>query len=73
MVKKAIRPLHTKAEYEAKLDEIERYLDREPKPGTAEVNRFDLLSQAIEDYEKKYWPIEPADTAAAGHRATRRR
>jgi HTH-type transcriptional regulator/antitoxin HigA len=65
MAKKAIRPLHTKADYEAALDEIEAYFDREPKPGTAEADRFDLLALVIEDYEKKHWPIDPPDPVEA--------
>jgi HTH-type transcriptional regulator/antitoxin HigA len=65
MAKKAIRPLRTKADYEAALDQIERYFDREPTPGTAEADRFDLLALVIEDYEKKHWPIDPPDPIEA--------
>lgn len=65
MAKKAIRPLRTTADYEAALDEIERYFDREPKPGTAEADRFDLLALVIEDYERKHWPIDPPDPIEA--------
>jgi hypothetical protein len=32
MVKKVIRPLRSEADYEAAIDEIERYFDDEPKP-----------------------------------------
>jgi HTH-type transcriptional regulator/antitoxin HigA len=71
MAKKAIRPLRTKADYEAALDQIERYFDREPTPGTAEADRFDLLGLVIEDYEKKHWPIDPPDPIEAiRHRMT---
>jgi HTH-type transcriptional regulator/antitoxin HigA len=65
MAKKAIRPLRTKADYEAALDEIETCLDKEPKPGTADADRFDLLALVIEDYEKKHWPIDPPDPVEA--------
>jgi len=65
MAKKAIRPLRTKADYAAALDEVERYFDREPTPGTAEADRFDLLALVIEDYEKRHWPIDPPDPIAA--------
>jgi HTH-type transcriptional regulator / antitoxin HigA len=41
MAKKVIRPLRTEADYDAALDEIERYFDKEPKPGTPEADRFD--------------------------------
>jgi HTH-type transcriptional regulator/antitoxin HigA len=44
---------------------IERYFESEPKPGTPEADRFDLLALIIEDYERKRWPIEPPDTINA--------
>lgn len=65
MARKAIRPLRTKADYEAALDEVEGYFEREPKPGTAQADRFDLLALVIEDYEKKHWQIDPTDPIEA--------
>jgi HTH-type transcriptional regulator/antitoxin HigA len=65
MAKKVIRPLHSEADYDAALEEIERYFENEPKPGTPEADRFDLLALIIEDYERKRWPIEPPDTIDA--------
>jgi HTH-type transcriptional regulator/antitoxin HigA len=65
MAKKMIRPLRTEREYEAALDEIERYFEREPKRGTPEADRFDLLALVIEDYENKHWPIDPPDPVEA--------
>lgn len=61
MAKKMICPLHTEADYDAALAEIERYFAREPKRGTANADRFDLLALVIEDYEQKHWPIDPPD------------
>src|SRR5690242_10611563 len=65
MAKKLIRPLRSEADYDAALADIERYFENEPKPGTAEADRFDLLALVIEDYEKKHWPIEPPDPVTA--------
>src|ERR1700746_3556356 len=65
MAKKIIRPLRSEADYDAALNEIERYFENEPKPGTPEADRFDLLALIIEDYERKRWPIEPPDTIDA--------
>jgi HTH-type transcriptional regulator/antitoxin HigA len=65
MAKKMIRPLHSEADYNVALNEIERYFENEPKPGTPEADRFDLLALIIEDYERKRWPIEPPDTIEA--------
>src|ERR1700674_6032692 len=65
MAKKVIRPLRSESDYDAALDDIERYFESEPKPGTAEADRFDLLALIIEDYERKHWPIEPPDSIDA--------
>jgi HTH-type transcriptional regulator/antitoxin HigA len=56
---KPIRPLRGEADYDAALQEIERYFEKPPKPGTPAADRFDLLGLVIEDYERKHWPIEP--------------
>jgi HTH-type transcriptional regulator/antitoxin HigA len=58
MAKKIDRPLRSEADYDAALEDIERYFEKEPKPGTPEADRFDLLALIIEDYERKRWPIE---------------
>jgi HTH-type transcriptional regulator/antitoxin HigA len=65
MAKKIIRPLRSEGDYDAALKEVERYFENEPKPGTPEADRFDLLALIIEDYERKHWPIEPPDTIEA--------
>jgi antitoxin component HigA of HigAB toxin-antitoxin module len=52
-------------DYEAALDEIEKYCDKEPKPGTAAADRFDLLALVIADYEYTHWPIEAPDPVDA--------
>jgi HTH-type transcriptional regulator / antitoxin HigA len=65
MARKMIRMLRSEADYEAALDEIEVYFEREPRPGTAEADRFDLLALVIEDYEKKHWPVDPPDPVDA--------
>jgi len=65
MARRLIRPLRSEADYEAALDEIERYFDRAPRPGTGEADRFDLLALVVEDYEKKHWPIDPPDPVDA--------
>jgi HTH-type transcriptional regulator/antitoxin HigA len=63
--KKITRSLRSEVDYDAALEEIERYFEREPKPGTPAADRFDLLGLIIEDYERKRWPIEPPDTIDA--------
>jgi HTH-type transcriptional regulator/antitoxin HigA len=65
MAKKMIRPLRSEADYDSALSEIERYFDKEPIPGSAEADRFDLLALVIEDYERTRWPIDPPDPVEA--------
>lgn len=65
MAQKLVRPLRSEADYEAALEEIERYFDKEPKKGTAEADRFDLLALVIEDYERRHWPVDSPDAVAA--------
>jgi len=72
MAKKIIRPLRSEADYAATLEEIERYFEKEPKPGTSEADRFDLLALIIEHYERKRWPMEPITEQALGRAAGRR-
>jgi HTH-type transcriptional regulator/antitoxin HigA len=59
MAKKIIRPLRSEADYETALADIEQYFEKEPKVGTPEADRFDLLALLIEGYEKKHWAIDP--------------
>jgi HTH-type transcriptional regulator/antitoxin HigA len=65
MAPKIVRPLRTEADYEAAMDEIERYFENEPKTGSLQADRFDLLALVIEDYERKHWPIDPPDPVDA--------
>jgi len=65
MAKKMIRPLRSEVDFDVALKEIERYFEIEPKPGTPEADRFDLLALIVEDYERRRWPIEPPETIDA--------
>jgi len=53
-----IRPIRTDADYEWALAEVEHYFEHEPEPGTPEADRFDVLSDLIEAYENRHWPID---------------
>jgi HTH-type transcriptional regulator/antitoxin HigA len=57
---KTIRPLCSESDYERALAEITPYFEKPPAEGTGEADRFDLIATAIEAYERKHWPIEPA-------------
>jgi HTH-type transcriptional regulator/antitoxin HigA len=60
-----IRPIRTEKDYDWALKEIEPYFDREPKRGSPEAARFDILAALIEGYEAKHWPIDPPDAVEA--------
>jgi HTH-type transcriptional regulator / antitoxin HigA len=60
-----IRLLCTESDHDKALEEVERYFENEPKPGTPEADRFDLLALITEDYERKRWPTEPPEAIDA--------
>jgi len=60
-----VRPIRTEGDYDWALKEIERYFEREPKRGTPDADRFDVLATLIEAYEAKHWPIDPPDAVEA--------
>jgi HTH-type transcriptional regulator / antitoxin HigA len=60
-----IKPIRTEADYDWALEEIEQYFDEEPRRGTKEAARFDVLAALIEAYETKHWPIESPDPVEA--------
>ena len=61
MKKMQIKPLRTEADYDWALKQIAPYFEREPKKGSIEADRFDILSVLIEAYENTHWPIDPPD------------
>src|SRR5215467_3315763 len=56
-----VRAIHTDADYEWALKEVEQYFDKVPASGTPEASRFDVLSTLIADYEKQQFTIPDAD------------
>lgn len=56
-----VRALHTDADYKWALKEVERYFDSPPKPGTADADRFDVLSVLIEKYEDNEHDVPASD------------
>lgn len=55
-----VRPIRTERDYDWALGEIAKYFEREPDPGSAAADRFDVLAALIAAYEAKHWPIEAA-------------
>jgi HTH-type transcriptional regulator/antitoxin HigA len=53
-----ISPIHTKANYNSVLAEVSKLVDLDPKAGTPNGDRLEVLSILIEDYESKRFPID---------------
>jgi HTH-type transcriptional regulator/antitoxin HigA len=53
--------LRTADEYDAAVAEIDRLLDLDPAPFSAESDRLELLSVLVEDYEARHDPIDDSD------------
>ena len=48
-----VRPLHNEQDYDWAVREIARYFEVEPALGTADGDRFEVLSILIKDYDDK--------------------
>jgi len=60
-----IKPIHSEADYQAALKEIEKLFDSQP--GTTEGDRMDVLVTLVEAYEVKHFPIpEPGNSILYG-------
>lgn len=60
-----IRPIKTEADYEWALTEVTRYFDSQPVPGSPDGDRFDVLSDLIEAYENRHYPLPALDPIKA--------
>ena len=60
-----IRPIHTKADYKAALKMISALVDADPKRGTPDCDRLEVLGALLVAYEAKHYPIELPDPIEA--------
>jgi HTH-type transcriptional regulator/antitoxin HigA len=60
-----IRPIRTDADYRAALAAVSPLFDNEPEPESEEGAAFDAMITLIEAYERKHYPIGPADPIEA--------
>jgi HTH-type transcriptional regulator / antitoxin HigA len=60
---RGLRPIRTKASYEAALKEIERLWGA--RSGTPAGDRLDILATLIEAYEDEHYPMDPPDPIEA--------
>lgn len=60
-----IRPIHTKADYKAALKVISALVDADPKRGTPEADRLEVLGTLLQAYEAQHYPVELPDPIEA--------
>ena len=60
-----IHPIRTKADYKRALREVSAYFDNEPEPGSADGDRFEILTTLVEAYEARQFPIDAPDPIEA--------
>ena len=60
-----IRPIHTKADYKAALKAVSALIDADPKRGTADADRLEVLGTLLEAYEAQHFHIELPDPIEA--------
>jgi HTH-type transcriptional regulator/antitoxin HigA len=62
---KELRPILNEKEYAEVLAEVSAFVDNEPKRGTKDADRFELLLMLVEAYEAKHYSIAPPDPIEA--------
>jgi len=60
-----IRPIRTDADYRQALAELSTGFNREPAPGSAEGDRFEVMTTLVEAYEARHFPIDAPDPIEA--------
>ena len=62
-----VRPLHNEQDYDWANQEVARYFEVEPALGTADGDRFEVLSILIKDYEDKRFATSHGDPVDVLH------
>ena len=65
MSKVRIHVLRDENDYNAALVEYEGYFDREPRPGSADADRFEVLGVLLERYETERYAMPMTDPVEA--------
>ena len=60
-----IQPIHTKADYKSALKVVSALVDADPKRGTPEGDRLEVLGTLLEAYEAQHYPIDLPDPIEA--------
>ncbi|MBX3576961.1 MAG: helix-turn-helix domain-containing protein [Rhizobiaceae bacterium] len=56
-----VRPIRTEQDYDWALAEISRYFENEPRVGTPDGDRFEVLLTLLAAYEDKHYPMPEVD------------
>ena len=62
-----VKPLHNERDYNWAIREVSRYFESEPEPGTADGDRFEVLSTLIKAYEDRYFATKRGDPVDVLH------
>ena len=60
-----IQPIHTQADYRAALKLVSSLVDADPKRGTLDGDRLEVLGTLVHAYEARKYPIELPDPIEA--------
>ena len=60
-----IHPIRNDADHRAALQQVARYFENEPPPGSEDGDRFEILLTLIEAYESRHFPIDLPDPVEA--------
>jgi HTH-type transcriptional regulator/antitoxin HigA len=52
-----IHPIRNDADHRRALRELSAFFDNEPKPGTSDGDRFDVLLTLVEAYGTRHFPV----------------
>jgi HTH-type transcriptional regulator / antitoxin HigA len=62
-----VKPLHNEQDYDWAIREVTGYFEAEPTPGTADGDRFEVLSTLIKEYEDKHFTTMQGDPVDVLH------
>jgi HTH-type transcriptional regulator / antitoxin HigA len=62
-----VRPIHNERDYDWAVREVARYFEAEPAPGTADGDRFEVLSTLIKADEDKRFAMRHGDPVDVLH------